>query len=87
MVIVGTQYGKIKTIKDDRGHLLNEAGPSSAVEIVGLKELPENGEALVTVSTVEKAKLIIARRIKKKEAEEQQKIQNSLLRGQKVKFK
>lgn len=66
---------------------MNEAAPSSAVEIVGLKELPENGEALITVSSIEKAKLIVARRIRKREAEEHQKIQNSLMKGQKVKFK
>lgn len=34
VVVIGCQYGKVRTMKDDRGNSLTEALPSYAVEIV-----------------------------------------------------
>ena len=38
-VVVGTSYAKIRTMKNDRGEAIVEAGPSTPVEITGLTEI------------------------------------------------
>lgn len=45
-VVVGTCYGKIKAMTDYLGARLNEAGPSTPVEILGLNEVPGAGESM-----------------------------------------
>ena len=85
-VIAGCQYGRVKQIKDDRGNSMEEAPPSSAVEIVGLKELPENGDMILGLSDGEKAKLIATRRKMNKEARERLANQEPIIMGQKIKF-
>ena len=54
--IVGNTFGKIRAMFDDRGNPLEEAGPSSAVEILGLEGLPHAGDQLVVVGDRAKAK-------------------------------
>ncbi len=85
-VIAGCQYGRIKQIKDDKGVSMEEAPPSSAVEIVGLKDLPDNGEMIVAVSSGEKAKIIATRRKMNREARERLENQEPIIMGQKIKF-
>jgi len=45
-VVVGQSYGRIKALMDDRGHRLQEAGPATPVEIVGLSTVPMAGDKL-----------------------------------------
>jgi translation initiation factor IF-2 len=54
--IVGNTFGKIRAMFDDRGNPLDIAGPSSAVEILGLEGLPHAGDQLVVVGDRAKAK-------------------------------
>ena len=54
--IVGNTFGKIRAMFDDRGNPLEEAAPSSAVEILGLEGLPHAGDQLVVVGDRAKAK-------------------------------
>jgi len=54
--IVGNTFGKVRAMFDDRGNELEEAGPSSAVEILGLEGLPHAGDQLVVVGDRAKAK-------------------------------
>jgi len=54
--IVGNTFGKVRAMFDDRGNPLEEAGPSSAVEILGLEGLPHAGDQLVVVGDRAKAK-------------------------------
>jgi len=65
---------------------LEEAPPSSAVEIIGLKELPENGDMIIGMSDGEKAKIIATRRKMNKEARERLANQEPMIMGQKIKF-
>jgi translation initiation factor IF-2 len=44
--IVGNVYGKVRAMMDDRGNRVEKAGPSSAVEILGLEGVPEAGDVL-----------------------------------------
>lgn len=85
-IVAGTHYGKVRQIKDDKGHSLKEAGPSFAVEVIGLKELPDNGDVFFVVSDENKARIVANRRQSRKEALEKQEADTGV-RGTKIKFK
>ncbi|KAM3133373.1 hypothetical protein pb186bvf_014534 [Paramecium bursaria] len=67
LVLVGQQSGRVKIIRDDRGNSLQEAGPSCAVEIIGLRSIPQAGEKFFVVSNEKMAKLILQQRVIEKE--------------------
>jgi translation initiation factor IF-2 len=48
-VLAGHVAGRVRAMVDDRGHRLKEAGPSSAVEVLGLPEVPQAGDRFLTV--------------------------------------
>ncbi|MGA3194714.1 MAG: translation initiation factor IF-2 [Terriglobales bacterium] len=54
--VVGNVYGKIRAMFDDRGQGLQEAPPSTPVEILGLEGLPQAGDQFVVVTDREKAR-------------------------------
>ncbi len=43
-VIAGTSVGRVRTMRNDKGVFLEEAGPSTPVEITGLTEVPAAGD-------------------------------------------
>lgn len=43
-IIVGSTYGRIRAMFDDKGNKINTAGPSIPVEILGLSEVPDAGD-------------------------------------------
>jgi translation initiation factor IF-2 len=81
-VVCGPASGRIRTLRDDRGKLINKAGPATPVEITGLDEVPAAGDKLYVVKTPQEAKNIagevrqqrrqatLARRTKAKTLEE-----------------
>ncbi len=56
--VVGNIFGKVRAMFDDRGRVLDEAGPSTPVEILGLEGLPQAGDQFVVVAEREKAREI-----------------------------
>jgi len=42
--VCGTEYGRIRAMRDDRGGIIKEAGPARPVEILGLRGSPSAGE-------------------------------------------
>lgn len=57
--VVGTTYGKVKALIDDRGLRLNEILPSMPAEILGINdEIPVPGDVLKVVESERKAKEI-----------------------------
>ena len=54
-VVVGTSYGKVRTLKDDKGKEITEAEPSKPVEITGLSEVPEAGDRFMAFETEKEA--------------------------------
>jgi len=44
VVLVGTEYGRVRAMFDDTGRTLKEAGPSTPAVILGLSEVPTAGE-------------------------------------------
>ncbi|NOX39607.1 MAG: translation initiation factor IF-2 [Alphaproteobacteria bacterium] len=48
--VVGEQWGRVRALIDDNGDRVNEAGPSSPVEVLGLNGTPEAGDVLNVVA-------------------------------------
>ncbi len=56
--IVGNVFGKTRAMFDDRGGALEEAPPSTPVELLGLEGLPQAGDQLVVIADRDRARLI-----------------------------
>ena len=50
VIIAGTSVGRVRTMRDDKGRSLKEAGPSTPVEITGLTDVPEAGDLFEAVA-------------------------------------
>ena len=61
-VVVGTSYAKVRTMKNDRGESIVEAGPSTPVEITGLSENPSAGDKFMAFETEAEAKEVSEKR-------------------------
>ena len=62
-IVVGTSYGKIRTLKNDLGQDIVEALPSTPVEITGLNEPPQAGDKFMAFETEKQAKQVAEERI------------------------
>lgn len=69
-VIVDTAFGRVKAMVDDRGRAITTAGPSTPVRVLGLRSVPTVGQELLSVDNEAKARSIVDRRVKLKEARE-----------------
>ncbi|MGB6869675.1 MAG: translation initiation factor IF-2, partial [Acidobacteriaceae bacterium] len=68
--VVGNTFGKIRAMFDDRGRPVEEAGPSTPVEILGLEAMPDAGDTFLVVSDRDKARGIGQyRRMREREAQ------------------
>jgi len=54
--VVGNVYGKVRAMLDDRGNSLQEAPPSTPVEILGMEGLPQAGDQFLVVADRDKAR-------------------------------
>ncbi|MFH1148986.1 MAG: translation initiation factor IF-2 [Actinomycetota bacterium] len=71
VVVVGTAWGKIRAMFDDKGEAVDVAGPSFPVEILGLSTLPMAGDEFRVVEDEKKARQMTDRRRMHKKLEEQ----------------
>jgi len=62
IVVVGSAFGKIRALVDDKGKQVKKAGPSIPVEIMGLSEVPSAGDTLMVVSDERVAREAAAKR-------------------------
>jgi len=62
IVVVGSAFGKIRALVDDKGKQVKKAGPSIPVEIMGLSEVPNAGDSLMVVSDERVAREAAAKR-------------------------
>jgi translation initiation factor IF-2 len=54
--VVGNVYGKIRAMFDDRGGQIDQAPPSTPVEILGMEGLPQAGDQFLVVADRDKAR-------------------------------
>ncbi|MGN0992350.1 MAG: translation initiation factor IF-2 [Bacilli bacterium] len=68
-VVVGTNYGKVRTLKNENGENIAVAGPSTPVEITGLNDLPIAGDRFMAFETEKEARKVSEeRKLRAKEA-------------------
>lgn len=75
-VVIGTTHGRIRAMINDKGKRVKKAGPSTAVEITGLSEVPAAGDQLIAVKDDKTAKSIAEKRINKIKDEQLKQNQN-----------
>ncbi len=55
-MVVGTSYGRIRAMQDENGKRLNEAPPSTPVQVIGLSSVPGAGEVFHVAESERAAK-------------------------------
>ncbi|UZE24552.1 translation initiation factor IF-2 [Pseudomonas sp. B21-056] len=56
MVLVGSNYGRVRAMLDENGKPIKEAGPAIPVEILGLDGTPDAGDEMSVVADEKKAR-------------------------------
>ena len=67
-IISGTTTGRVRAMIDDKGRMVKSAGPSTAVSILGLNEVPNAGDSIISVEQDKLLKQVQDER-KRKESE------------------
>jgi len=57
-VVCGQGFGRVRSLKDDKGKAVNKAGPSTPVEITGLSAIPSAGDRFFVVNNAQRGKEI-----------------------------
>ena len=63
--VVGQTWGRVRSLINDQGGQVDEAGPSFPSEVLGLQSTPEAGDRLIVVETEAKAREIVDYRERK----------------------
>jgi translation initiation factor IF-2 len=61
-LVFSQQFARVKTMHDEHGRELTEAGPSTPVKITGLSDLPEAGSEFIVVKSEKEAMEIAEKR-------------------------
>lgn len=62
VMLAGTNYGRVKAMFDERGHRVNEIGPSQAATILGLNGAPTAGDTFHIMDSDQEAREIANKR-------------------------
>jgi translation initiation factor IF-2 len=69
-IVIGSTYGRVRAMVNDKGRRIKTAGPSLPVEITGMHEVPQAGDQFKVFEDEKKARAIGEKRaIKQKETE------------------
>ena len=68
VVVAGTSHGRIKAMFDEHGQAVEQAPPSTPVQVMGLDEVPEAGTLFEVVENEKVARAIVAERKAAQEA-------------------
>jgi len=71
VLLVGSQYGRIRAMFNDKGKRIKEAGLSVPVSVLGLSDVPEAGEFFEVVKSEREARTIVDERIDKSDRQAQ----------------
>ncbi len=58
VVVCGNAYGKVRSIRNDRGKSIKSAGPSMPAELWGMSEVPSAGDEFYVVENMQRAKQV-----------------------------
>jgi len=56
VMVCGDGYGRVRAIYDDKGRALEQAGPSTPVEVSGLDSVPSAGEKFAVIDDITRAR-------------------------------
>ena len=62
IIIAGTAVGRVRTMTNDKGQRVTEAGPSIPVEIAGMSEVPSAGDTFNAVADERMARELVEQR-------------------------
>ena len=77
-VVAGKAYGRVRALMDDRGRLIEAAGPSMPVEIIGMSSVPAAGDEFLVIEDERKARSIVEARIARERARTEERPARSL---------
>ena len=64
----GSAFGRVRSMQDDRGEKVAEAGPATPVEVTGFEDLPQAGDGFQVVEDEAKARSVVSfRQLKERE--------------------
>ena len=66
IIIAGTAVGRVRTMTNDKGQRVTEAGPSIPVEIAGMSEVPSAGDTFNAVADERMARELVEQRKQQK---------------------
>ena len=66
IMVVGSEWGKVRAMSDDKGRQVQSAGPSYPVEILGLNGVPEPGDQFYVVDSEARAREVAEFRQRKR---------------------
>ncbi len=75
-IVVGTNHGKVRTLRDDTGREVVFAEPSKPVEVTGLEDVPVAGDKFMAFESEKEARSVA---IKRKEAEKSKRFAHKAL--------
>lgn len=78
-IVVGETHGRARSLMDFTGAMLNEAGPSTPIQVLGLESVPSPGDILNVVKNEREASKIVDNRIAERKA-----LSNTSVETQKV---
>jgi translation initiation factor IF-2 len=67
-IVVGETFGRARSLMDFSGKMLNSAGPSTPVQILGLEQVPGPGDILNVVKNEREAQRIVDNRVNERKA-------------------
>ncbi|MBQ1892683.1 MAG: translation initiation factor IF-2 [Clostridia bacterium] len=73
-IVAGVAFGKVRAMMDDKGRRVKEAGPSTAVEVLGFNEVPSAGDEMIVADMDKLSKLVAEERRNKIRAEQMKKL-------------
>ena len=78
-LVAGLSFGRVRAMLDQRGEAVTEAGPSDAVEILGLSSVPAAGDEFRVFQDERDARALADERALKARIEEQNKVKHVTL--------
>ena len=69
-IVVGTSFGRVRQMLDDRGKIIKEALPATPVEVTGLNDVPVAGDKFMAFENEKQARSVGETRLKAKQDKE-----------------
>ncbi|WP_249030454.1 translation initiation factor IF-2 [Tannockella kyphosi] len=69
-IVVGTSFGRVRQMLDDKGKIIKQAAPATPVEITGLNEVPVAGDKFMAFESEKQARSVGETRLKARQDKE-----------------